>query len=96
MYLKNNLNSSFSRCSKELAYAGGPSGRDALNRLLPQIPALLAQPNGVFYLIALDANDVPQLCEALSSARIRGVVCARRRAGIELLYVVKFTWLQQE
>ncbi|KAI6179290.1 MTS domain-containing protein [Aphelenchoides besseyi] len=76
----------------ELSYAGGPHGRNAVDSLLPQIPSILSKPNGVFYLIALHANDVNLLCNVLEKEDIQGTVCAKRRCGIELLYVLKYTW----
>ncbi|KAI6232819.1 Methylase [Aphelenchoides fujianensis] len=79
--------------SIELCYAGGPSGRNAVDRLFPQLPTVLSRPNGVFFLVALHSNDVPQLCGALETEGIRGVVCVKRRCGIELLYVLKYTWI---
>jgi release factor glutamine methyltransferase len=68
-------------------------GRNALDRLLPQIPTLLSKPNGVFYLVALHQNNVDQLCSSMIDQGIKGTVCMKRRCGIELLYIIKFTWI---
>ncbi|CAB3410980.1 unnamed protein product [Caenorhabditis bovis] len=46
----------------ELTYAGGKTGRSTLDRLLPRVPDLLSD-NGVFYLVALHANNIPYLLE---------------------------------
>ncbi|KAI6184472.1 MTS domain-containing protein [Aphelenchoides bicaudatus] len=77
----------------EHCYAGGPQGRNAVDRLLPQIPSLLSQPNGVFYLVALHQNDIDQLCSSMIDKGIKGTVFTKRRCGIELLYIIKFTWI---
>ncbi|KAI6196574.1 putative methylase [Aphelenchoides besseyi] len=49
----------------ELSYAGGPLGRNAVDSLLPQIPSILSKPNGVFYLIALHANNLIEMADAI-------------------------------
>ena len=50
----------YSTFLKEKSWAGGITGRNALDKLLPRIPQLLA-PKGIFYLVALHANNIPQL-----------------------------------
>ncbi|VDM46132.1 unnamed protein product [Toxocara canis] len=71
-----------SRC-----WAGGPSGRETLDRLLKEAPDLLSS-NGLIYVVALKANNIPQLLE--HSQLLKGSVVLERRCGIEYLYVLKF------
>ncbi|CAJ0604493.1 unnamed protein product [Cylicocyclus nassatus] len=72
----------------ERCWAGGPSGRGAVDRLLPRVPKLLSY-KGVFYLVALHANDVPALLN--SCPGLIGSIAMERRCGIEHLYVIKYT-----
>ncbi|PAV76880.1 hypothetical protein WR25_26776 isoform A [Diploscapter pachys] len=71
----------------ERCWAGGPSGRSTLDRLLPRVPDLLS-PKGVFYLVALHANDIPSLLRF--SDHLKGNVSMERRCGIEHLYILRF------
>ncbi|CAJ0581876.1 unnamed protein product, partial [Mesorhabditis spiculigera] len=73
----------------ERTWAGGPSGRGTLDRLLPHVPRLLSS-RGVFYLVALHQNDIPALL-AHNEKELKGEVVMQRRCGIEHLYILKFT-----
>lgn len=74
----------------EAAWAGGQDGRYWIDRVLPQIDGLLS-PNGLFYMIALDANKPHEI---MNVARIEwnlaSEIVIKRRAGIENLVVIKF------
>ncbi|VDL74408.1 unnamed protein product [Nippostrongylus brasiliensis] len=72
----------------ERCWAGGPTGRDAVDRLLPRVSQLLSC-KGVFYLVALHSNNVPQLLTACPG--MNGSVTMERRCGIEHLYIIKYT-----
>ncbi|KAK0410498.1 hypothetical protein QR680_005160 [Steinernema hermaphroditum] len=50
---------------EELCYAGGQTGRSALDRLLPEVPSLLSR-RGRFYVVALKSNDIPLLMSRFS------------------------------
>uniref|UniRef100_F1L8S0 Methyltransferase HEMK2 n=1 Tax=Ascaris suum TaxID=6253 RepID=F1L8S0_ASCSU len=75
-------NDNISRC-----WAGGASGREVIDRLLKEVPKLLS-PTGLMYIIALKANNIPELLTYSSS--LKGEVLLQRRCGIEYLYVLKF------
>jgi methylase of polypeptide subunit release factors len=38
------------------AWAGGPDGRVVIDRVLPLVPALLARPGGLMYMVVVDEN----------------------------------------
>lgn len=75
-------NDNISRC-----WAGGASGREVIDRLLKEVPKLLS-PTGLMYIIALKANNIPELLTYSSS--LKGEVLLQRRCGIEYLYALKF------
>ena len=77
---------------KALSYAGGLSGIDAVNRLLPQLSDLLS-PKGVFYLVALHENNIDALQQRALRLGLRSEVLLERRCGAiySRLYVLKFT-----
>ncbi|CAK5097301.1 unnamed protein product [Meloidogyne enterolobii] len=51
---------------KDICFAGGPEGRNLLNKLLPFISKLLS-PNGVFYLVAIKENNIADLISTKNS-----------------------------
>ena len=71
------------------SWAGGERGREVTDRLLPQLPGLLA-PHGLFYLVAIRENDVDDLREAMSQLGFEMQVVMSRRAGPEHLSVLRF------
>uniref|UniRef100_A0A7E4V4B1 Methyltransferase HEMK2 n=1 Tax=Panagrellus redivivus TaxID=6233 RepID=A0A7E4V4B1_PANRE len=75
-------------CS-EHCWAGGPSGRGALDRLWPIVADLLS-PTGSFYLVALKSNNIPDLIETAGQYNLDGKVVINRRCGIEHLFILKF------
>uniref|UniRef100_A0AC34Q541 Methyltransferase small domain-containing protein n=1 Tax=Panagrolaimus sp. JU765 TaxID=591449 RepID=A0AC34Q541_9BILA len=73
----------------ECCWAGGPTGRSSLDRLLPQIPELLSS-NGCFYLIALKSNNIPEILKNAAHVGLNGRVFCERKCGREHLFVLKF------
>uniref|UniRef100_A0A1I8AXW7 Methyltransferase HEMK2 n=1 Tax=Meloidogyne hapla TaxID=6305 RepID=A0A1I8AXW7_MELHA len=51
---------------KDICFAGGPEGRNLLNKLLPFISKLLS-PNGIFYLVAIKENNIFDLISIKNS-----------------------------
>uniref|UniRef100_A0A0N5AQT0 Methyltransferase HEMK2 n=1 Tax=Syphacia muris TaxID=451379 RepID=A0A0N5AQT0_9BILA len=72
---------------KALSWAGGPTGRDAIDRLLNIAPCLLSA-SGVLYIVAVKTNDIPELLH--SNALLSGEIVLQRRCGCEHLYILKF------
>jgi len=81
-----------------LSWAGGQDGRRTTDVFLRQyVPQLLSKPHGVAYLVAIEANNIEALQGLLLTDHgIDGSVIMRRRAGIESLSVIKYTWTNQE
>ncbi|KAI0344141.1 S-adenosyl-L-methionine-dependent methyltransferase [Trametopsis cervina] len=72
------------------AWAGGADGMQVTDVLLDQLDDLLS-PNGRFYLVAVKQNDVPGIQKRmLERFGLRSDVVLQRRAGRELLFVVRF------
>ncbi|KJH49364.1 methyltransferase small domain protein [Dictyocaulus viviparus] len=71
----------------ERCWAGGANGREVVDRLLPRVSRLLSN-KGVFYLVALHSNDIPNLLK--SCPDLEGTVTMERRCGIEHLYIIKY------
>lgn len=80
-----------------LAWAGGDKGRKLTDRFLNSyVPKLLSIPDGVAYLVALDQNNVTELQDFLVKTHsIRGSSVLKRRAGQELLHVIKYQRIEQ-
>lgn len=85
----------------DLAWAGGRHGRQVIDIFLKQyVKRLLSKPNGVAYMVALEANNIDDLTKCLRSKDtgedkddendIIGSVVLKRRAGSENLYVLKY------
>uniref|UniRef100_A0AC35EZB2 Uncharacterized protein n=1 Tax=Panagrolaimus sp. PS1159 TaxID=55785 RepID=A0AC35EZB2_9BILA len=73
----------------ERCYAGGPTGRAAVDRLIPSLSTMLS-PSGIFYLVALKSNNIPDIFEFASKHFLHGSVVLERRCGREYLYILKF------
>jgi len=70
------------------AWAGGPMGLSFTNRLVELIPKMLSS-NGVAYVVFEDQNKPYAFMEE-SRFHLKSEVILKRRAGRELLYVLKF------
>lgn len=71
------------------AWAGGPRGRCVIDRFLYRFPELLSS-GGVLYMVVIEENGVDQLAEIAAANGFVMHVVLRRRAGCELLYVLRF------
>ncbi|XP_037080120.1 LOW QUALITY PROTEIN: methyltransferase N6AMT1-like [Pollicipes pollicipes] len=71
------------------SWAGGRRGREVTDRLLPQLPHLLA-PGGLFYLVAIRENDVDDLERVMRRLGFGMTLVLSRRAGPEHLSVLRF------
>jgi len=72
------------------AWAGGKDGREVMDRLFPLVDDLLS-PNGVFYLVCIKPNQIEKIEETFKSYNFRMEIVINRKAGIENLFVLKFT-----
>ncbi|VDK79254.1 unnamed protein product [Litomosoides sigmodontis] len=79
--------SDYDRC-----WAGGPTGRSAVDRLFAKLPEILA-PGGFFYVVALQSNNVVDMLAHNQSA-FSSKILLERRCGSEYLFVLKFTRLK--
>ncbi|EFO26376.1 methylase [Loa loa] len=70
-------------------WAGGPTGRGAIDRLFAQLPEILA-PGGFFFVVALHSNDIARML-AFNQSIFSSKILLERRCGIEHLFVLKFT-----
>lgn len=76
-----------------LSWAGGEDGTQLMNSFLKYyVNRLLSKPDGVAYLVALEANDIDKITNCLLPYDIHGSVVAQRRAGSEFLSIVKYRW----
>lgn len=72
------------------SWAGGVYGREVTDRLLPFIPNLLSK-NGCFYLVVIPENRPEELVEWFRVRGFRTEILMTRKAGRELLSILKFT-----
>lgn len=72
------------------AWAGGDKGREVLDRLLLQLNNLLSL-RGVFYVVAVEENDVPELTSRLAGTGFQCNLLVKKRERNELLMVLKIT-----
>jgi release factor glutamine methyltransferase len=70
------------------AWAGGKKGREVMDRLFPLIDFILS-PTGVFYLVCIKPNQIDEIEKLLSGFKM--TILMNRKAGIENLFVLKFT-----
>uniref|UniRef100_A0AC34GIM0 MTS domain-containing protein n=1 Tax=Panagrolaimus sp. ES5 TaxID=591445 RepID=A0AC34GIM0_9BILA len=73
----------------ERCYAGGPTGRAAVDRLIPSVSTLLSS-SGIFYLVALKSNNIPDIFKFAFKHSLQGSIVTERRCGHEYLYILKF------
>lgn len=72
------------------SWAGGLSGMEVTDRFLKTVDQLLS-PQGVFYLVAIKENNVPELRSGMQSRfQLQSEIVLQRRAGREHLYTIKF------
>jgi release factor glutamine methyltransferase len=74
----------------EAAWAGGERGREVIDRLLPQIGALLA-PAGAFYLLLEAANQVDEVVARLEQLGLHAEQLGFKKARNERLSVWRVT-----
>lgn len=76
------------------SWAGGKHGREVLETFFPEIGNVLSA-TGVFYLVALESNDVPYIRNHLKKiANLNSAIALQRKAGIEWLYILRF-WREE-
>ncbi|XP_041066589.1 methyltransferase N6AMT1 isoform X3 [Carcharodon carcharias] len=73
----------------EASWAGGERGREVMDRLFPQVSALLSS-QGLFYLVTIQENNPEEIIQSLKSSSLKGTVLISRQAGREHLSVLKF------
>ncbi|XP_023602521.1 hemK methyltransferase family member 2 isoform X2 [Myotis lucifugus] len=74
----------------EAAWAGGRNGREVMDRFFPLVPDLLS-PRGLFYLVTIKENNPEDILETMKVRGLQGTTALSRRAGQELLSVLRFT-----
>lgn len=74
----------------QAAWAGGTDGRQVMDRVFIQLNKLLSK-NGVFYLVALKQNKIDEIEKFLFNLGFNMEILMNRRAGIENLFILKFT-----
>lgn len=72
------------------SWAGGAGGRNLTDRLLTLLPDLLSS-RGAAYVVMEQCNGVDAIVREAPGRGLQAQELMRRRAGRELLYVVKFT-----
>lgn len=86
--------------SRQLQYswAGGVKGRELVNQFLnTYVTSMLCRSNGSAYIVALHQNNIEELKDYLKKDyHIQGEVVLERRAGSELLYVIKYQFVATE
>lgn len=69
---------------------GAPNGRFWIDKIVAKASKLLS-PNGVFLMIAIEANKPKEILEmAQKNYNLKGTILLCRKAGIEHLYAIKF------
>lgn len=79
----------------EASYAGGALGREVIDKFLPTAAKFLSE-EGVFFLLGIQQNKPLQICELAKEFGLIGQIVANRKAGIEKLWVIKFTKKYEE
>lgn len=74
----------------DAAFAGGHDGRYWIDIFFPKVHTLLS-PTGSFWLVTIEQNKPLELMStALKSWGLKSKVMKQRRAGLEMLYILKF------
>mmetsp|Transcript_22100 Transcript_22100/g.30831 ORF Transcript_22100/g.30831 Transcript_22100/m.30831 type:complete len:257 (+) Transcript_22100:16-786(+) len=71
------------------SWAGGENGRQVTDRVLAQVKELLSE-KGCFYLVALTENKPSEIVKMMKAEGFEHKVVLKRRAGIELLSIIRF------
>ena len=71
------------------SWAGGCRGRVVIDAIVPNVSRLLTK-GGLFYLLLVHENDIPNVCAQFGSLFAESAVIMKRQCGRELLYVVRF------
>ena len=79
----------------EASYAGGALGREVIDKFLPTAAKFLSK-EGVFFLLGIQQNKPLQICDFAKEFGLIGQIVANRKAGIEKLWVIKFTKKHEE
>ncbi|RKP35694.1 hypothetical protein BJ085DRAFT_42878 [Dimargaris cristalligena] len=70
---------------------GGIDGRQVIDQFLPIVPTILSD-RGVFYLVLIEQNRPQEIISIMRDQYgLLGSIVAQRKAGIEYLYIVKFS-----
>lgn len=71
------------------AWAGGVDGREVMDIFFPIVPRILSS-KGIFYLVVIKENDPAAIIDLMSKHGLAGSVIMTRRAGREVLSILKF------
>eukprot|EP00271_Cylindrocystis_brebissonii_P014443 TRINITY_DN3579_c0_g1_i11.p1 TRINITY_DN3579_c0_g1~~TRINITY_DN3579_c0_g1_i11.p1 ORF type:complete len:224 (+),score=13.63 TRINITY_DN3579_c0_g1_i11:597-1268(+) len=78
------------RAGISAAWAGGFKGREVLDQVLPHVGKLLS-PSGCFYLLAVEENDIEELCALMKAQGLDSRSLIKRTTEEESLSVLKFS-----
>lgn len=74
----------------DAAFAGGPDGRYWIDVFFPHVPKLLSD-RGSFWLVTIEQNKPAELMKmAQSQWGLKSKIAKYRKAGFEMLYILKF------
>jgi len=74
----------------EASWAGGIEGREVIDKFLP-ISAQFLSDRGVFYLLGIKQNKPAEICNLAKQYGLSGTIIKEKKAGIEKLFIIKFT-----
>lgn len=72
------------------AWAGGTSGREVMDMFFPLVSELLSS-KGIFYLVVVEQNNPCDIIKKLNEFGMKGKIFKTRKAGVEVLSILKFT-----
>ena len=73
----------------ELAWAGGDSGIEVTNRLIPFIEKLLKK-DGLFFLVAIEKNNPKKIIDEMKKRGFNHTILARKKVPGEILVILEF------
>lgn len=74
----------------DAAFAGGPDGRYWIDVFFPHVPELLSD-QGSFWLVTIEQNKPLELIKmAKLNWGLKSKIAKHRKAGFEMLYILKF------